>query len=300
MSDQSYRNAPLTDFVLPFDLPEAGVRGRLVRLSAAPTRALAGRDLSEPVARIEGECQAMVALLGSLIKLDGRLTVQTKSNGALDMVVADYYGAEADKTRGVRSTARVSRERLAMLGKHPSFGALVGKGALGITVRPRVEAKDYQGVVPLAKEGLSAAAEAYFVQSEQLSTKVRLAAAPQFARGEDAPTWIAGGLLVQATPEAPNGPEDWERISTLAATVEDLELVDTTVSAETLLWRLFHQEEVRLQPAEPVAFRCDCNIHNIAVVLKNYSPEERKKLADPDGMIRARCEFCGTVHAIEA
>ncbi len=98
-------------------------------------------------------------------------------------------------------------------------------------------------------------------------------------------------------------------MSLILKTVEDIELVDTSLPAETLLWRLFHEDEVRVLPAErdevrvlpaePVAFRCDCDAERIASVLKSYSPEERSGLADPDGVIRARCEFCGTVHEIE-
>lgn len=300
MSKSTYVHAPAGDFVLPFDLPQAGVRGRLVRLDATATAALSVRALPEAVARTQGECLALVTLLGSLLKLDGRLTVQTKSEGPLDMAVADYYGADSVRPRGVRSAVRFDSAKLSSLGKNPDFATLAGAGALAITIRPRVEDKDYQGVVPLSSEGLSAGAEAYFAQSEQLATKVRLAAAPLFTRGATSPQWRAGGLLLQATPDAPRGAEDWERVSMLAATVEDLELVDTELTAETLLWRLFNQEDVRLQPAEPVTFRCDCSRDNITQILAGYSAEERRKLADPDGFIRATCEFCGAVHAVAA
>jgi len=80
--------------------------------------------------------------------------------------------------------------------------------------------------------------------------------------------------------------------------VEDLELVDTSLPPETLLWRLFHEDEVRVSPPEPVIFRCDCDTSRIASVLKNYTADERHGLADADGIIRARCEFCGKTHEI--
>ena len=104
--------------------------------------------------------------------------------------------------------------------------------------------------------------------------------------------------MLQVTPGAPHAGEDWERIAVLAKTVEDIELVDTALSAETLLWRLFNQEEVRVLPAESISFRCDCDAARIAAVLRSYSPEERAGLADADGILRARCEFCGRVHEI--
>jgi molecular chaperone Hsp33 len=92
--------------------------------------------------------------------------------------------------------------------------------------------------------------------------------------------------------------DDWERLKMFIATVEDIELVDTALPAEDLLWRLFHEDEVRVLPFEPIAFRCDCSAARIEGVLRSYKPEERKALADPDGITRARCEFCGKTHEI--
>ena len=113
----------------------------------------------------------------------------------------------------------------------------------------------------------------------------------------------AGGIMLQMTPEsAKQGIEsksdDWDRLSLLLKTVEDLELVDTDLAPETLLWRLFNEDEVRVQPPEAVIFRCDCNADRITSVLRGYGAEDRAGLADPDGIIRARCEFCGKTHEI--
>ena len=298
MPNLDYTPAPSGDFVLPFDVVGAGVRGRLVRLEASSARALSAHALPEPVARVAGEVLALAALLGTALKLDGRLTAQTKSDGPLDLIAADYYGADGDKPKGVRGYARLDAERYAALGKAPSFAALAGAGSLAITIEPRRGGKTYQGIVTLSPEGIAASAEAYFKQSEQLPTLVRLAAAPLYTPGNREASWRAGGLMLQVTPGASHIGDDWERLTALAKTVEDIELVDTSLSAETLLWRLFNEEEVRVQPAEPIAFRCDCDAARIASVLRSHSPEERAALADPDGVIRARCEFCGTVHEI--
>jgi molecular chaperone Hsp33 len=298
MPDRDYAVAPPGDFVLPFDLPNAGVRGRLVRLDAVSAQVLAVHAMPEAAGRVMGELLVLVALLGSLLKLDGRLTAQTKSAGALDLVVADYYGAEAGG-RGLRGYARINAEKFAALGEHPSFAAMNGAGSLAITVRPRVDARDYQGVVQLSSAGLAASAQEYFRRSEQLETFVKLAAAPAFTPGVPLPSWRAGGLLLQVTPDdRPRNADDWNRLATLAATLEDVELVDVELPAEKLLWRLFHQDEGRLLPAEPLAFRCDCSRENIESVLRAYAPQDRAKLADPDGIIRAHCEFCGAVHEV--
>ena len=313
MSEQSpVFAAPAGDFVLPFDIAKAGVRGRLVRLDTASTQALDAHALPEAAARVAGEALAMAALLGSALKLDGRLTVQTKGDGPLDLVTADYYGSspapgnderddDATRPRGVRGYARLDAERFAGLdGK--DFVKLAGEGVLAITIEPQRGGQTYQGIVPLSGEGLAASAETYFTQSEQLPTVIRLAAAPLFVAGEKTPRWRAAGLMLQMTPEASKAQarneDDWNRLSILARTVEDLELVDTGLAAEKVLWRLFHEDEVRVQPAEPVSFRCDCDTARIVQILRGYNEKERAGLADPDGIIRARCEFCGTTHEV--
>ena len=298
MSAEGHIPAPPGDFVLPFDLPAAGLRGRIVRLDAASARALSAHALPEPASRVLGETLALAAVLGTALKLDGRLTVQTKSNGPLDLVTVDYYGAEDGKPTGGRGFPRLNDEKFKALGPSPSFEQLMGKGSLAITIEPRTGEQTYQGIVELSPDGIGASAETYFGQSEQLPTAIRLAAAPLFEAGKSAPSWRAGGIMLQVTPDAQRSDDDWDRLSLFLKTVEPIELVDTSLPAETLLWRLFHEDETRVLPAEPIAFRCDCDGDRIASILKSYSAEDRAGLADPDGVIRARCEFYGPVPAI--
>ena len=157
-----------------------------------------------------GEALALAALLGSALKLDGRLTVQTKSSGPLDLVTADYYGSSpvqgeddgAPSPRGVRGYARLDDTRFAALGD-AGFAKLAGEGALAITIEPKRGGQTYQGIVSLAPEGLAASAETYFAQSEQLPTVIRLAAAPLYVAGEKTPRWRSAGLMLQMTPWKP-------------------------------------------------------------------------------------------------
>lgn len=301
-----YNEAPSADFVLPFDLPQLNVRGRLVRLEEASARALSAHKLPEAAARVAGEAVALAALLGTALKLDGRMTVQSKSDGPLDLVTVDYFGAEGGSTEegvaraaGLRGYARLDETRFTALGENKSdFARLVGAGVLAITIEPRRGGQTYQGIVELSPAGLAASAETYFEQSEQLPTAIRLSAAPLYVAGSPEPRWRAGGIMLQATPEGARDDDEWERLSLFLKTVEDFELVDIALAPEALLWRLFHEDEVRVQPKEALAFRCDCDGARIASVLKGYSAEERGGLADPDGVIRARCEFCGRVHEI--
>src|ERR1700733_7372021 len=132
-----YKPAPAADFILPFDLPNARLRGRFVRLDAVSARALEAHKLPEPAARVAAETFVLSALLGSALKLDGRLTVQTKSDGPLDLVTADYYGADEEHPAGIRGFARIDERRFADLGEAaPSFETLAGSGIVGITIEP--------------------------------------------------------------------------------------------------------------------------------------------------------------------
>ena len=299
MPKSEYKRAPAADFVLAFDLPDVGLRGRVVRLDMSSARALSAHKLPEPAARVAGEMLALAAMLGTSLKLDGRLTVQTKSDGPLDLVTADYFGASAGNPIGLRGYARVDEERLSASVSSPlTFDALAGEGVMAITIEPRREGKTYQGIVELSPAGIAASAETYFSQSEQLPTAVRLAAAPVYTPGTAAPSWRVGGIMLQATPEGRGSEDDWERLASFLSTVEDIELVDIDLPAETLLWRLFHEDEARVHTAEAIEFRCSCDTSRISAVLKSYSEKEREGLADDDGIIRARCEFCGKSHEI--
>jgi molecular chaperone Hsp33 len=294
----SYTPAPAADFVLPFSMPELGVRGRMVRLECVSARALAAHELPESANRVLGEALVLTAMLGSSLKLDGRLTLQTKSSGPLDLLTVDYYGAgETHGQAGLRAFARVNAGEIAALGDETgSFGKLAGPGSLAITIEPTLGDQSYQGIVPLSEQGIASSAEGYFVQSEQLPTSIRLAAAPAFVPGNKQAAWQAGGIMLQAIPDAERDEDDWNRLSLFLETVEDIELLDTALPAEDLLWRLFHEDAVRVHGPEKLEFRCGCDGSRIARILGAYSEEDRRGLADPDGMIRARCEFCGTVH----
>jgi molecular chaperone Hsp33 len=295
---QTYTHAPPADFVLPFDLPDVNLRGRLVRLDLAATQALSAHALPEPAARAVGETLALAAILGTSLKLDGRLTVQTKSDGALDLMTADYYGASGDVPIGLRAYGRLDKERFAELPAPVDFATLAGDGSLVITIEPQRGGQTYQGIVELSPAGIAASAETYFAQSEQLPTVLRLAAAPLYLPGKAEPSWRAGGIMLQATPDGLGADDDWERLAAFLTTVEDIELLDTTLPAEQLLWRLFHEDETRVLPYQRVEFRCGCDASRITSVLKSYTPQAREDLADPDGIIRARCEFCGKTHEL--
>jgi len=297
-ADLSYTPAPSADFVLPFELPVLGLRGRLIRLDGVSSRALSTHPLPEPAQRVLAEALALAALLGSALKFEGRLSVQLKGNGPLDLLVTDYFAGTAPGG-GLRGYARLNEQNFAAHGQPASFDKLAGTGALAITIEPKKGAQTYQGLVPLSPDGLSASAETYFVQSEQLPTALRLSAGPTYSSGGGR-GWRAGALMVQAVPgreaDVDKTSDDWQRIALFLKTLEDYELLDTAIAAESVLWRLFHEDEVRVHPSQTLRFECSCRAENIRSVLGAYKAEELKDLPDPDGVIRTRCEFCATVY----
>ena len=293
-SPREYTPAPAADFVLPFELEDAGLRGRIVRLDEVSTRALTAHPLPEPAQRILAEALGLSALLGSALRFEGRLSVQLKGDGPLNLLATDYFAGG-----GLRGYARLDDKRFGEMGRPADFAKLVGGGVLAITIEPKKGAQPYQGLVPLSPDGLSASAETYFSQSEQLPTMLKLAAGPTYRSGMGR-GWRAGAFMVQAVPgkqaDTAEHSDDWRRIEMFMRTLEDFELLDTAVSAESVLWRLFHDDEVRVRRSLPLRFECSCRPENIRAVLNAYPASELKDLPDPDGVIRTRCEFCGNVY----
>ena len=295
------------DLVLPFAVTPLDIRGRVVRLGPSVDRILKQHGYPEPVARLVGEAAALTALLGSALKIEGRFQLQTKTDGAVDMLVVDF-----DAPDRLRAFARFDAERLDAAGAKATPAELLGHGHLALTIDQGADMSRYQGVVPLEGQGLEAAAHQYFAQSEQIPTLVRLAVA-QSVTGEGS-AWRAGGLLAQFLPEsedrrrqvdldpgdAPEGfvraaPEDdsWSEAKALAGTAEDHELVDPTLSSERLLYRLFHERGVRVFEPQPLRDACRCSHERIAGMLRSFSRDERHDMIGADGRIGVTCEFCG-------
>src|SRR5262245_54475175 len=205
-------------------------------------------------------------MLGTALR-KGRFILQTNTDGPLSFLVADYE--TPGKLRGYASfdAARMSPGDGA---GRAAQGALLGRGHLAMTIDPLGQRERYQGIVPLSAEPLTAAAHTYFRQSEQLPTCIRVAVARHYAPGSGgAWHWRAGGLMIQknfprgerARPGDDDGlPEEddegWRRTRILAETVEDHELLDPLLSANQLLYRLFHEEGVRVFRAVPLSIHC--------------------------------------------
>ncbi|MDQ8755481.1 Hsp33 family molecular chaperone HslO [Sphingosinicella sp. LHD-64] len=283
-------SAANVDVAIGFALPGRHARGRLVRLGPVLDEVLSAHAYPAPIARILSEALTLTALLGAMLKdAGGQLTLQAQTEaGIIDLLVADYRNGE------LRGYVRFDAERLAETAVLPSLVDLFGKGYLAVTFDQAVSNERYQGIVPLEGESLAEAAQHFFSQSEQIPSLVRLAV--------DDTGHVAGGILLQHLPEGEEGRErlhtrldhpEWDHVRILAETVREGELTDRALSLETLLWRLFHdEEEVRVLAAQPLVRGCRCSAEHIRSVISRFAPEERAEMIDTEGVIRVDCEFC--------
>jgi molecular chaperone Hsp33 len=311
---------PAEDAILPFEVASLDLRGRVVRLGPALDQVLAGHDYPLPVAKLLGEAIVLTVLLGSSLKFEGRFILQTQTDGPVRMLVVDFISPGR-----VRACARFDRERVeaAVAAQTASAGELLGHGHLAMTIDQGTDMSRYQGLVSLAGGDLEDAAHEYFLRSEQIPTRVRLAVAEEFSAAAGAGPrhrWRAGGMLLQFLPkkaermrgpdldpgDAPHGttphvvPEDdaWVTGQALIATVEDLELIDPELSSERLLFRLFHEHGVRVFRSTSVEAKCSCSRDNVADMLKSFSQDDRDHMVE-NGVISVTCEFCSSHYVFE-
>ncbi|MBW3097489.1 Hsp33 family molecular chaperone [Pseudohoeflea coraliihabitans] len=305
------------DNVVPFEVAGLDVRGRAVQLGPMLDTILGRHDYPEPVARLLAELITLTVLLGTSLKFEGKLIAQTKGDGPIDFVVADF------STPGdMRAYARYDEARLeaAIAEGHTSPAQLLGSGILAFTIDQGAYMQRYQGIVEMTGGSLAEMAETYFRQSEQIPTLLRMAVGELFTPDADGKTrrrWRAGGMVVQFLPSAPERmrqndlpggdvpegvsvptrPDDdaWAEARALVETIEADELADPEVGSERLLYRLFNEHGVRVFPPTAVADRCSCSRDKLAEVLQNFSAEEIRDSTE-DGRISVVCEFCSTAY----
>lgn len=289
------------DLVLPFSTDKSGIRGRLVRMGSVVDTILSRHAYPEVVSEALGQALALTAMLGQPLGLCGRLGLQTRTDGPLRFLLADY-----EAPGRLRGYASFDADAIAAMGPRPKQGELIGSGHMAMTLERPGDEDRYQGIVALEGQSLGAAALAYFRQSEQLPSYVRLAVARHRVSGGDGWHWRAGGILIQHptadvedndSPTAPPDQEDWQRARILAASVEDHELIDPTLSAERLLFRLFNEEDVRVFKGQTLDASCRCSRERVQMFLTRFPEEDLESLREPDGSISVTCEFCNTKYS---
>jgi len=286
------------DIIAPFSLDNSPVRGRVVRLGAGALDPILRRhDYPWPVALLLGEALALAALVGSLLKADGRLVVQAQGEGPVTLLVAEHG---AGGLRGYARLADGAAETLAAATSRMAPAALLGAGSLTLTLDLGAGHQPYQGIVALEGDTLAQCAERFFAESEQTDTAIRLAVG-EVLTADAPPSWRAGGVLLQRIAgDAARGDtlEDWRRATILFATVRDEEILDPAIGADRLLYMLFHEEGARMGEATVLNDRCSCNAERLTALMTQFPQEELRDLVEPDGALHAKCQFCAREYVI--
>lgn len=281
------------DRALGFAIPSRHARGRIVRLGPVLDEILSAHAYPPPIETLLAEALTLAALIGATLKdAAGQLTLQAQTqHGVVTLLVCDYRGG------ALRGYVQYDADKLAAAPEQPTLFALFGQGYLAITFDMATTGERYQGIVPLDGDTLAEAAQNYFIQSEQIPTLVRVG----MAREPDGGT-VAGGLFLQHLPEGEDGRErlhtrldhpEWEHVAILGQTMGADELADPALPLETLVWRLFNEEdEVRALASTPLTRGCRCSPDYIAGVLAKFPLSEQHDMADDSGFIQVDCAFC--------
>lgn len=306
------------DTVLPFQLDNADIRGRVARLDGVLDGVLKQHDYPPVVEALVAEMTLLTALIGQTVKLRWKLSLQVQSNGPVKMIATDYYGPnEEGEPARIRAYANYDADALT---DGPAMEQ-IGKGYFAILIDQGKGMTPYQGLTPLVGPTLAAAAEAYFAQSEQLPTRFSLSFGKSTEPGVGE-HWRAGGVMLQHMPKASpfakgteatgedgllhardlvdgDDSENWNRANILLDTVDDLELIGPTVQPTDLLVRLFHEETPRVFDSQPVRFGCTCSEERVRQTMSIYSQKDIAKMTNDEGRLTADCQFCGAHYDLD-
>ncbi|MCZ4352064.1 Hsp33 family molecular chaperone HslO [Roseovarius aestuarii] len=311
------QNLAWDDTVLPFQLDNSDVRGRVARLDGVLGGILRQHDYPAQVEALVAEMALLAALIGQTIKLRWKLQLQVQSKGPVRMITTDYYGPTADgEPARIRAYASFDADRLT---DGLPFDQ-VGEGYFAIMLDQGQGTEPYKGITPLAGGSLSACAEAYFAQSEQIPTRFSLSFG-RSTEGNGPEHWRAGGVMLQhmpkASPDVAGGgtgeggllqPDDlvegeagenWSRVNILLDTVDALELIGPSVAPTDLLVRLFHEEQPRVFDAQAVRFGCTCSEDRVRQSLSIYSARDIETMTTEEGRVTADCQFCGAHYDLD-
>ena len=270
----------MTDQLQRFIFDDYQIRGEIAQAHNSYNEIIKNHDYSHEVENILGELLVATCLLTATLKFKGKITVQLQGNGPLNMAVIN-----ANQDLQLRGTARVDGETTGL-----SFKQLVGEGQLMITITPD-NGERYQGIVALQQDSLSGCLEDYFKQSEQLATRIIL-----HANNSDKAQ--AAGLLLQTLPAVNDDHQSqFQHVTTLALTLTEEELY--TLENNELLYRLYHEETVRLFEKTAITFKCSCSKERCLSSLASIAPEEILSILKEQGAIDMHCEYCASDYHFE-
>jgi molecular chaperone Hsp33 len=292
------------DTVLPFQLDNSDIRGRVARLDGALEKVLEKHDYPTIVEGLIAEATLLTAMIGQTIKLRWKLSLQIRGDGPVRLIATDYYAPEHEGAPArIRAYASFNRDRL---DENISPYAQIGKGYFAILIDQGPDMTPYQGITPLAGQSLSSCAETYFAQSEQIPTRFALSFGRATLPGQPQ-AWRAGGVMLQHMPGNSQAPkrdlaeqaENWTRANMLLDTVEELELIGPHVGPPELLARLFHEEAPRVYEPQAVHFGCSCSEEKVRSTLSIYSAKDIGTMTTDEGTVTADCQFCGAHYIMD-
>jgi molecular chaperone Hsp33 len=283
------------DVLRPFQLEASQLRGRLVRLGLAVDAVLKAHAYPRAVSDLLGELLVLAGGLAGGLKFDGRFSLQIRGDGPVRLVVADV--TNDGRMRGYASFDAEALDALDA-GRQPAFADLVGTGLLALTVDQAASGGEtYQGIVQLDGRSLQDSMLVYFEQSEQVPTGIR--SAVHYDAAADA--WRAAAVIVQAMPgegavSTAEREDDWRRTMLLLQTLTDDELLDPGLGPDTLLFRLFHEDGVRVFDSLDLSFGCSCDDERVTTMLRRFERHEVLAMQDESGKVTVTCEFCSRVY----
>lgn len=277
------------DLLQRFVFENTPIRGNLVNLTSTFQIALNKQRIPAGLKKALGELMAASALLTATLKMNGSLVLQIQSKGILKLLVV-----ECNSEFGIRATAKWKGE----INDQQNLFELLDQGQFMITLDPKDGNQSYQGIVPIEGKDISTILENYMLRSEQIDTKIWLC-----CDGNS-----AAGMLLQKLPDtmnqvtrsqdiAENDADAWNRVGHLADTIKDEELIQ--LPAETLLRRLFHEEDVRLFEASSTKFYCSCTRDSVKNMLRMLGNEEINSIIEEQGVIEVNCDFCNTHYSFD-
>ncbi|WP_198263155.1 Hsp33 family molecular chaperone HslO [sulfur-oxidizing endosymbiont of Gigantopelta aegis] len=267
------------DKIYRFLFDNANIRGEITSISDVWQQMQTNHHYPEPIRRYLGEVVAASVLLSATLKFEGSMTIQASGDGALTLLVI-----ECRNDFGVRGVAKYQEP----LPEDTDIKSLLGDGNLIITIEQAKTQERYQGIVALEGNSIADFLEGYLERSEQLETRIFLAA----------DELALGGLLLQQLPGQNEDDDSWERVTHLASTIKNEELLQ--LDAQEILHRLYHEEEVRLFDPESVYFKCSCSREKVTNMLRSISHQEASAIIKEQGNISVDCEFCGKTYQFDA
>ena len=313
------KHASKGNIVLPFQLERPNVRGRFTRLDSVIENILEQHNYPSIVEALITEATILTVLIGQMVKLNWRLSLQIRGDGPIRLIATDYYGpSEEGLPAQIRAYASYDKEKIDI---NSDPFTQIGTGYFAVIINQDKNMSPYQGITPLSGGSLSSSAEAYFFQSEQIPTKFCIAYGTTQLPLEKL-SLRAGGIMLQHMPNAsplikqkpsPQSEdllkeikpldeglkENWARVGILLDTIEDLELIGPSLSFEQVLYRLFHDEIIQTSNSQSVNFGCTCSEDKVRQSMSIYSTKDLKHMTKADGSLTADCQFCGAHYILD-